>query len=125
VTYAAKIDRAEARIDWARGADEIERRVRAFNPWPVAETTLGGELLKVLAAHVEPDPDLSRSTDKSPDLGAKIFDPGSILGLRGDSILVRCGQGTLGSSMLQRPGRRPVSAKDFSHSVSLAGLRLG
>jgi len=124
-TYAAKIDRDEARIDWARGADEIERQVRAFNPWPVAETTLAGELLKVLAARVEPDPDLSQSTDNSQDEGAKIFDPGSILGIRGHSLLVRCGQGTLGLSVLQRPGRRPVSARDFSHSLDLLGRRLG
>ncbi|HYM28501.1 MAG TPA: hypothetical protein VET66_10150, partial [Steroidobacteraceae bacterium] len=87
--------------------------------------TLAGELLKVLAARVEPDPDLSRSTDSSPDQGAKIFDPGAILGVRGDAILVRCGQGTLGLASLQRPGRRPVSGKDFSHSVTLPGLRLG
>ncbi len=124
-TYAAKIDRAEARIDWARGADEIERQVRAFTPWPVAETTLGGELLKILAARVVPDPNLDRPGDNSPEQGAKIFDPGSIIGIRGDSILVRCGQGTLGLSVLQRPGRRPVTAKDFSHSESLLGQRLG
>ena len=49
-TYAAKIDKAEGRIDWRRDALDIERQVRAFNPWPVAETTLEGEQLRIFAA---------------------------------------------------------------------------
>jgi methionyl-tRNA formyltransferase len=55
ITYAAKIDKAEALIDWTRDALEIERQVRAFNPWPVAETRLEGEQLRVFEARVEGD----------------------------------------------------------------------
>jgi methionyl-tRNA formyltransferase len=55
VTYAAKIDKAEALIDWTRDALEIERQVRAFNPWPVAETRLEGEQLRVFEARAEGD----------------------------------------------------------------------
>ena len=50
VTYAAKIEKSEARIDWSAAASAIERQVRAFNPWPVAETTLAGEQLRIHAA---------------------------------------------------------------------------
>jgi methionyl-tRNA formyltransferase len=54
VTYAAKIDKAEARIDWARSAIEIDRQVRAFNPWPIAETRFAGEQLRILRARPDP-----------------------------------------------------------------------
>ena len=53
VTYAAKLEKAEALIDWTRDAIEIERQVRAFNPWPVAETRLDGEQLRVFEARAE------------------------------------------------------------------------
>ncbi len=53
-TYAPKLSRADGRIDWTRPAEEIARRIRAFDPWPGTFTTLGGAVLKVLAARVEP-----------------------------------------------------------------------
>jgi methionyl-tRNA formyltransferase len=56
VTYAAKLDKAEALIDWSRDALAIERQVRAFNPWPVAETRLDGEQLRVFEAIAETSP---------------------------------------------------------------------
>src|SRR5204863_7490250 len=54
VTYAPRIEKAEARIDWSRDALEIELQVRAFNPWPVAEPALEGEALRSLARRAEP-----------------------------------------------------------------------
>ncbi|MFO1409785.1 MAG: hypothetical protein U1F06_05320 [Steroidobacteraceae bacterium] len=50
VTYAAKLAKSEARIDWSRDAASIDRQVRAFNPWPVAETRLDGEQLRIWRA---------------------------------------------------------------------------
>jgi methionyl-tRNA formyltransferase len=119
VSYAAKVTKAEARIDWRCPAIDIERQVRAFNPWPVAETTLAGEPLRILAAHVLPMGANQASSE------AKIKDPGAIVAVRDDSVVVRCGHGYLGLTQLQRPGRRVLSARDYSHGLELAGRRLG
>ena len=123
-TYAAKVDKAEGLIDFGREALGIERQVRAFNPWPVAETRLDGEPLRVLAAHAL-DTDLRPSAANAPSSIDKSQDPGSIVAVTADSIVVQCGQGQLALTQLQRAGRRPVSARDFSHSAHLAGRRFG
>ena len=118
-TYAPKIGKAEALIDWHQGVEAIDRRIRAFNPWPVAETRLNGEALRVLEAIPQQSAsNMLLKVDRSPD-------PGSIVSVRGDSILVQCGTGVLGLTRLQRPGRRPVSARDFAHGQPLEGVRLG
>ena len=72
VTYAGKIEKSEARIDWARQAGEIERQIRAFNPWPVAETLLDGAQLRIYSARTSPI---------AGEDGAKSAEPGTILGL--------------------------------------------
>lgn len=113
VTYAAKIDKAEALIDWKRSAVEIERQVRAFNPWPVAETRLDGEQLRIFAA----------SAADSHQIDAE---PGMIVAVQDDGLWVQCGQGLLALQQLQRPGRRAVPAADFARGgAQLAGRRLG
>ena len=113
VTYAAKIDKAEALIDWKRPAVEIERQVRAFNPWPVAETRLDGEQLRIFAA----------SASFSNQIDAE---PGMIVAVQDDGLWVQCGQGLLALQQLQRPGRRAVPAADFARGgAQLAGRRLG
>jgi methionyl-tRNA formyltransferase len=118
VTYAPRIEKAEARIDWSRDALEIERQIRAFNPWPVAETVLDGEPLRILAAEAEPATPQLENSDKSDD-------PGAIIGVQGDFMRVRCGRGCLRVTHVQRPGRRRVAVRDYSHSVALTGRRLG
>jgi methionyl-tRNA formyltransferase len=118
VTYAAKIGKAESRIDWHGDALGIERQVRAFNPRPVAETTLEGEQLRIFAARAESSSYGAISISKSAD-------PGSILSVQGDFMRVACGAGTLAVTQVQRPGHRPVPVRDFSHSLTLAGRRLG
>ena len=115
VTYAAKLDKAEARIDWTARAVEIERKVRAFNPWPVAETLYEGEQLRVLRARAE--------MDDSTRLGGQ--PPGTILVASDRAVLVQCGMGRLAITEVQRPGKRPVSARDFSNTAPLVGRRLG
>jgi methionyl-tRNA formyltransferase len=126
-TYAGKISKAEACIDWTRAADEIERQVRAFNPWPLAETRLEGEQLRVLAARAVPAGAAVHGNPgaKSTENADKITETGSIVSIRPDSVVVQCGQGWLAITQVQRPGKRPVSAADFSHSLDLAGRRLG
>ena len=119
-TYAPKIDKSEAVIDWGRQAIQIERQVRAFNPWPTAETRLNGDPLRILSAHAR-TVSAANDTKKYP----KMSTPGSILAVQGDSVEIQCGEGILAVTRVQRAGRRPVSARDFANSASLRGLRLG
>ena len=110
VTYAAKIEKAEARIDWSASAAQIDRKIRAFNPWPVAETRLAGEALRLLRSGVA-------------DARAREAAPGTVLGVAEDGLRVACGEGVLAVNELQRAGKRPVSARDFANAIRLAGLR--
>lgn len=115
VTYAAKLEKAEARIDWSARALDIERKVRAFNPWPIAETRYEGEQLRVLKAKAE--------MGDSPSVGGQ--PPGTILSVSESAVLVQCGMGRLALQEVQRPGKRPVSARDFANTAPLVGRRLG
>jgi methionyl-tRNA formyltransferase len=111
-TYAPKLEKAEARLDWDAGVIELDRRVRAFNPWPMAETSFAGEPLKVLRARIADQP----ASDAA---------PGTLLGVAEDGLRVACGEGVLAVRELQRAGKRPISARDFANAVRLDGLRFG
>jgi methionyl-tRNA formyltransferase len=115
-TYAARIAKAEARIDWTQEAVQIERQVRAFNPEPVADTRLDGEQLRIFAAEA--------LEAKEPENDAICFDPGDIIEVLEGSMVVQCGRGRLAVTLVQRPGRRPVTVRDLSHSLALTGRRL-
>ncbi|MBC2653912.1 methionyl-tRNA formyltransferase [Pseudomonas sp. MSSRFD41] len=99
-TYAHKLNKDEARIDWSRPAVELERLVRAFNPWPVCHSTLDGESVKVLAANV------------STGQGA----PGEILSASKDGLVVACGAGALSLTRLQLPGGKALAFSDLFNS---------
>jgi len=116
-TYAARIAKGEARIDWTQEAIQIERQVRAFNPEPVADTRLDGEQLRIFAAEVLDD---AKKHESAPIR----FDPGAIVEVLEGSMVVQCGRGRLAVTQVQRPGRRPVTVRDLSHSVALMGRRL-
>ena len=116
-TYAARISKAEARIDWTRDALALERQVRGFNPEPIAETQLEGEQLRIYAARALQGSD-SETADNSGD-------PGDIVAVRDGSMVVQCGRGRLAVTRVQRPGRRPVSVGELSHSLTLTGRHLG
>jgi len=111
VTYAAKINKSEAIIDWTQSADEIARKVRAFNPWPIAESQLEGEQLRLYAV----SPSLSRPTGM----------PGTITVTANGDVTVVCGTGAVTLEEVQRPGWRRISARDWANSSPLAGRRLG
>jgi methionyl-tRNA formyltransferase len=118
VTYAAKIDKSEARIDWSRSALEIDRQIRAFVPWPIAETTLEGERLRIHAARVFPDA-IAANVSKNSQMSTQF---GAIVGVHDGFMLVRCGQhGLLGVRRLQKPGGRVLEVSDFAHNLDLAG----
>ncbi|MDV3441993.1 methionyl-tRNA formyltransferase [Pseudomonas otitidis] len=99
-TYAHKLNKDEARIDWSRPADELERLVRAFNPWPICHSTLDGQPLKVLAA----EPTEGRGQ------------PGQILDASKDGLIVACGEGALRLTRLQLPGGKPLAFADLYNS---------
>lgn len=116
VTYAAKIDKAEALVDWRETALAIERRVRAFRPWPIAETRLSGEALRIHRA---------RALEASSVSGASAERPGTIIGLHEDCLVVVCGQGLLGLLEVQRPGRRVTTAREFAQGLKAHERTLG
>jgi len=99
-TYAHKLNKDEARIDWSRPAVELERLIRAFNPWPICHSTLNGEALKVLAANL------------ADAQGA----PGQILAASKDGLIVGCGEGALCLTRLQLPGGKALNFSDFFNS---------
>jgi methionyl-tRNA formyltransferase len=112
--YAHKLSKAEASIDWSCAAAVIDRQVRAFDPWPVAETRLDGDTLRVWAA--EP---IAASAPTGPT------PPGTIVGTSKSGIDVATGEGLLRITRLQLPGKRPVAAGDLLNARSIAGQTLG
>jgi methionyl-tRNA formyltransferase len=115
VTYAHKIDKAEAALDWALSAEVLARRIRAFDPFPgmtVPLTTASGvETLKLWQAVAE-------ATVQSAA-------PGTVLSADATGVRVACGQGQLCLTQLQRPGGKRLSAADFLHGCPLQpGQRL-
>ncbi|AKC86497.1 methionyl-tRNA formyltransferase [Pseudoxanthomonas suwonensis] len=99
VTYAHKLDKAEARLDWQRPAAELARTVRAFNPWPVAEATVAGERLRIHGAIA-----------LEAGHGAE---PGTLLAAGREGIDIACGQGVLRLRVVQRDGGRAITAADW------------
>jgi methionyl-tRNA formyltransferase len=118
VTYAQKIDKAEALIDWRQDAVQVSRHVRAFNPWPVAETRLNGAQLRIWDAEV------SDAEVRTPQvLDAPVAAPGTVLAAAHDGIDVACGRGVLRILRLQLAGRKPLGPRDFLAGQRLDGAR--
>lgn len=97
VTYAEKLRKGEAPLDWHGKADDLARQVRAFNPFPVAQATFQGEPWRIWMAYAVPDVS-----------GA----PGEIVNTS-DGILVACGAGALRITEVQKPGGKRLQARDF------------
>lgn len=110
VTYAEKLNKTEAQLDWWLPALELERRVRAFNPWPVAETAYGNTTLRIWRAQA-----LDEVTE-----GA----PGEVR-VRGKMLDVVTGQGVLRLLEVQLPGGRRMTAQAFSNAHDLGSVCLG
>jgi methionyl-tRNA formyltransferase len=98
-TYAHKLDKAEARLDWSRPARVLANKVRALQPWPVAEATVAGERVRIHAATALP---LAHQST-----------PGTLLFAGRDGIDIACGDGALRIRVLQREGGRAITAADY------------
>jgi methionyl-tRNA formyltransferase len=106
-TYAHKIEKSDGVIDWARPAREIHNQIRGLHPWPHAFSELQGERTILLRSEVERN------------LPGLLAAPGTILDAHSDQFRVQTGDGVLRLLMLQREGRRPLTAREF-----LAGRRI-
>ena len=112
VTYADKITKSEALIDWREDAAVLARRVRAFNPTPVAETRWEGAQLRIWQAQAA-----------APDAMPGDAMPGSVISASDGGIDVACGSGVLRITRLQLAGRKPLSAAEFLRAQRLDGAR--
>lgn len=108
VTYAEKIGKAEAQLDWSLPAEVLHRKIRAFNPFPGASTLAGGEALKIWQAQL------------ADGAGA----PGEVLAVDADGVRIACGSGALLATQLQAAGGKRLAAREFLAGHSLPA-RLG
>ena len=103
-TYASKLSKTEAQIDWTADATHIANAVRAFNPFPVANSILNSTPIKIWQASV----------------GAELSEiPGTVLSAGKHGIVVACGQGTLNLEVLQRPNAKMLPAEQFLHGFAV------
>ena len=107
VTYAQKIGKAEAVLDWRQPAAALERKIRAFDPFPGASTSVGGEPIKLWRSVVEVAPVQSASP------------PGTVLAVDGSGLTVACGEGVLRLTELQRAGGKRLAVADFLHGFCI------
>ena len=99
VVYAHKLDKAEARLDWTQPADVLARKVRAFNPWPIAEAQVAGERLRIHGAVAVEQ--------------AHTAAPGTLLAASRQGLDIACGSGVLRLRVVQREGGKAITAADY------------
>ncbi len=115
-TYAGKVTRDSARASWEQPAIEIERAVRAFQPWPGVELSIGADLVKLLQARAAPLPDVPAGAPAA---------PGTVLAIVQDELFIAAGESTaLAIRQAQRAGRGPVTGAELARALGLvAGAR--
>ena len=111
-TYAGRISKADAPIDWSRSAVEIDRQIRAYNAWPVAETLLEGTRIRCWRAV----PDANFESDNQ---------PGTVVDAGGETVDIQTGEGLIRLTELQLPGGQRMWAADFARGRELLGKTLG
>jgi methionyl-tRNA formyltransferase len=109
--YAAKLDKAEARLDWQKTALELDRQVRAFNPWPVAQTHWHGKVLRIWQTEV---------VDQAAN-----GPPGKVIRVDKQGIDIATANGLLRLKKIQLPGGKPMTVDAFLNAHSIEGDMLG
>jgi methionyl-tRNA formyltransferase len=107
ITYARKLEKAEARIDWSESATSLSRRIRAFNPWPVAWCMIGDERTRIWKARV-----INKDHEQA---------PGTVLATSKRGIDIACGEQVLQLLELQPPGKRVMIAADYLNARTPSG----
>jgi methionyl-tRNA formyltransferase len=110
VTYAEKLSKAEAEIDWTKSASELQRAVQAYNPWPVAFCNFQDKPLRIWSSRV-----IEASTDAT---------PGTVLAVEKDGVQVQTGDGVLCLTQVQPAGKKAMAAYDFAQARKLQGQKL-
>jgi methionyl-tRNA formyltransferase len=105
ISYAKKIEKSEAHIDWSQPASVIERRIRAFDPFPGSEAMLDGQSLKIWRA------DLMKNDSKAA--------PGQVIAATHEQLIVACGQDALALRTVQKPGGKRVSIGEFLRATPI------
>ena len=114
ISYAHKIDKAEAAVRWGDSAEAIGRRIRAFDPFPGATSVLAGEAIKLWCYEID---SISRPNDVA---------NGTIVSVNEGGISVACGQGVLRLTTLQRAGGKRLAVADFLHGFAISpGMMFG
>ena len=111
VTYAHKIEKAEAAIDWTLSAQQLSQRIRAFDPFPGMTAQMAGEMVKVWQAHVLANALADTLTDAPAH--ASTAKPGTLLAIDESGLQVACGDGVLCLTQLQKPGGKRQPVADF------------
>jgi methionyl-tRNA formyltransferase len=106
ICYAHKIDKREAALDWTQPATTLARRVRAFNPFPVASSVLGGETIKFWRAQALPP-------------HSRAAQPGEVIAVSAEGVDIATASGVLRATRLQKAGGKPLEASDFLHGFAL------
>jgi len=116
VTYAEKLQKAEARIDWQQSAQLIARQIRAFNAWPVSQTVYDNKVMRIWQAHVVDAKELSTVNDVT---------PGKIISVQKKAFNVQTGDGVLAVTEIQMPGKKPMPVAAFLNAHDPADMMLG
>jgi methionyl-tRNA formyltransferase len=112
-TYANKLDKQESLVDWSQPAQAIDRQVRAFNPWPVAQSLFRDKIMRIWSTRPIPE-----------KLPAAVV-PGTVVAAGKAGIDVATGSGVLRITQLQMPGKRAMSAAEFLNAHTVEGEVLG
>ena len=107
ITYARKIEKSEAPINWAEPAHVLERRMRAFDPFPGCEAKWGAETIKIWRAAVVPN--MHKAA------------PGTVIEMTANRLTVQCGQDALTLNVVQKPGGKRLAIADFLHGMAIKG----